>query len=185
MLNLILQKDRKKTRAEYFSRFLNVFFMFSLLSMIVAAVLVFSVNIIVMAENKVATDRLNSVINQENINARNELKELVRRVQSEMRMLSAEETEYSKIIAYIVDMQPEDLNINTIEMKRGEESVGIEVLGVANTRESLVNFSNSLKSVPSFVEVDMPLSNLTQDTSISFDVMIKMEGINIQKENEE
>lgn len=185
MLNLILQKDRKKIRGEYFSRYFNLLLSFLLVILLILATLLFSIYTIVFSEEKISASNLESVINQENINTRNQLKELVSTVRKDMRFFGGEEVSYSSLIAKIVELQPENLNINSLSFNKVEKGIEIGIAGVANTRESLVIFTNSLKNIPEFGEAELPLSNLTKDSEISFDLKIDMKGFNIQDIYEE
>ncbi len=48
--------------------------------------------------------------------------------------------------------------------------------GIGDTRESLVSFSDSLKTIGYFKKVDLPISNLAKDKNIDFTISINIEN---------
>lgn len=68
---------------------------------------------------------------------------------------------------------PEKIKINTFSFRRNalyneKRGTVITVSGVAADRDSLVQFSTSLKSSKSFSVVDVPISSLTKDKNLPF-----------------
>ncbi|MDP1625445.1 MAG: hypothetical protein Q8L64_06870 [bacterium] len=64
------------------------------------------------------------------------------------------------------------ISITAIGASRKDGSMSIR--GIANTRETLVAFSQSLQGEPSFVSVDLPVSSLAKNRDISFAITIML-----------
>lgn len=68
------------------------------------------------------------------------------------------------------------ISLHSLIFERTEKQNIIRVSGIAKTRDSLLDFSKSLKSNHRFESVDLPVSNLARNKDIDFSITV-MENI--------
>lgn len=189
MLNLLLRKDRYTIRREYTFRFINVLLNFTIIIFVIFLVLLFSLNLLVSTEKGIAENQLESVTDDANVSLRNEVQGLGRDLRNDLTIFGVDVPRYSEYISRIVSLQTKGLSIdsfrfNLVQNEDEGDILEIEVSGFSSTRDNLVSFANSLRSDIVFTEIDLPVSNLTQENDVSFRISMKTEGVVISKEYE-
>jgi hypothetical protein len=81
----------------------------------------------------------------------------------------------------IIYFLPKTVKLNSLTFTKNEaeaekQGVIITISGVANDRDSLIQFGNDLKSSKKFTEVEVPVSSLTRDKNLPFSVKIFIEN---------
>jgi hypothetical protein len=81
------------------------------------------------------------------------------------------------VVDEILSKKSNNMRISGIYYSVNSATTGVLTLeGIGDTRESLVTFSESLKTVPYFKKVDLPISNLAKDKNIEFTISINVEN---------
>lgn len=81
----------------------------------------------------------------------------------------------SELIRAVEEKTPQGITFKAFQMntaKRGADTLLVQ--GVAATREDLVRFKNTLKEVPLFEKVEIPIADLARDTSLPFSITITL-----------
>jgi hypothetical protein len=79
----------------------------------------------------------------------------------------------SRIVKKITEAQDGNISLNSFRFVYKEGEQGVDITGVADSRESLVSYRNRLSREESFTSVDLPISNLADNKDISFVIKIK------------
>lgn len=78
----------------------------------------------------------------------------------------------SALIAEILEKKINGISITNITLSKVKSKVTISVNGVAEDRQTLITFRDSISVSESFSSVVLPISNLTQDRDISFEIKL-------------
>jgi hypothetical protein len=194
MLNLLLRKDRHAIKKEYSLRFLNIILIHGIIATLVFGVLLFSVHVFVLVEDKIVTAELDSIRGFDNTKQREELHTITRVINNQVKYIEKDRPTYSGFLTKILESQPNGVGLNSIEFKPQqkdeEEYITIYINGQSGLRDNMVSYSKNLEQIPQFRNVDLPLSNLTKDTNILFQITLETIGlkygeINIEENNEQ
>ncbi|MEK7607927.1 MAG: hypothetical protein AAB484_03360 [Patescibacteria group bacterium] len=84
-----------------------------------------------------------------------------------------ENTPLVSIIEKILSEKSFDVTISNLSLERKKEEWSINLSGMAETREAMVDFSKRLEAVSSFSLVDLPVSSLAKNKNISFTISLR------------
>lgn len=174
MLNLLNREKRYFIRGEYLGRLLNVFLGVLIFSLAYYGILLFSNSFLVNFEKKVVeSEKNNSSISS----LEKELKEyedVLKHIEAEYNLFSKDIVYPTDFISIINTKNISGIKLNSISFQKLNESgeVKLEIRGIAQNRDILISYSNSLKEVDSFKEVIMPISSLTKNIDIPFFITI-------------
>ncbi|MCB9810661.1 MAG: hypothetical protein H6779_02425 [Candidatus Nomurabacteria bacterium] len=83
--------------------------------------------------------------------------------------------QFSSLMAAIDDLQGSMIIINDYEFLRAGMAVeSVEVKGIADTREALVEFRDNLSALPEVKDVKLPISDLAKDKDIGFTLSVNL-----------
>jgi hypothetical protein len=90
---------------------------------------------------------------------------------------SLEYPKFVPMVDEVIAKKTSSIRISGIYYTVNSANAGTLTLeGLGDTRESLVSFSDSLKTIQHFKKVDLPISNLAKDKNISFIISINVEN---------
>ncbi len=90
---------------------------------------------------------------------------------------SLEYPKFVPMVDEVIAKKTSSIRISGIYYTVNSANTGTLTLeGLGDTRESLVSFSDSLKTIQHFKKVDLPISNLAKDKNISFIISINVEN---------
>jgi hypothetical protein len=185
MLNLLLRKDRYDLRKEYTLRFWIIMSAVGILSLLVFMVLLFSINIFVWVENQIVTQQLETVLGADNTKQREEVHEMTRNINRQVNTFNKTQPEYSGFLSQILNAQPAGVGLNSIDFnsvtEEDEEFIKISIQGQSGLRNNMVQYAENLRQIPQFRNVDLPLSNLTQDTNINFRITLDTNALKFEE----
>lgn len=181
MLNLISEEQKKILKKDYIVRFLILFsglLSFVLLLSIIALVPSF---VLVQVENRILKpqkDAIEAVSNSDEVDL---FEERIVDINNKIKLLDEPELVPSDLITEILSYQIRSVKINTVEYLVDEDNEASIVLsGVANNRESLVEFGDFIEQSGSFYDIDIPFSSFTMSTDVPFTLNVKVK----EKQNE-
>lgn len=178
MLRLLLENDRKNIRREYHLRFLNVALLLFSVVLFVWIVSMVPAFINIFSEEKVLSSQRGSTETTELLRDREVLENKFSEVRQRLNILDTEQYVVTDLIREVVSKQVRSVKLNNITFGGKEEKPFMELQGISNNRESLVEFSRELESSEYFVSVDVPFSNFTRDVDIPFTIMISLKSLN-------
>jgi hypothetical protein len=82
-------------------------------------------------------------------------------------------TVFSKVFEELMTMTSNNIKFSSIQISK-EDNI-IHFLGIASTRQGLLDFKESLEQSDNFDEVNLPIANILEKTNISFDISAKLE----------
>ncbi len=81
----------------------------------------------------------------------------------------------SELIRAIEGKTPQGITYKALQMNTAKRTADtFLVQGIASTREDLVRFKNTLKEVPLFDKVEIPIADLARDTALPFAITITL-----------
>jgi len=181
MLNLLSDEQKKILKKEYRLRFVTVLlFVLSFFALLSLLALIPSFTL-VQIENKILKPQKEALKVLNGSNEGTLFEENIKDINNKIRLLSEKELIPSDLITEVLSYQVRSIKINTIEYLVGEDNkAGIVLSGIANNRESLVEFGNFIEQSGSFYDVDIPFSSFTVGVDVPFTVNIKVK----EKQNE-
>lgn len=176
MSNLLPLKNKKNIRKEYIGRLLIVTLLFSMLTLVVAITL--SIPSYLLSKNKTLSSEEKTKFLESYLTKREESSVVneLNITNEKIKTLSLpEERRISTIINAILDKKNNGIKINGLNLRKSGNTESLIVGGEAVSRNNLISFRDSLKSVPGFSNVDLPISNLTKSTDINFSLEINLD----------
>ena len=176
MLKLLLSNDRHTLRREYVFRVYNIFIIFGIIILIVNAVSFFAPYTIVYLERNLIVDEIDKIKSSDVLLRKKDFDDKHRHTMAEFRLLNHPKLLPSKFFDLISKNKPAEVVLSGYNFSKIEEDtmrVKIDIRGVAKNRDSLVQYVNSLKQEETFRSVNLPVSSLTRDAEIPFNINIE------------
>ncbi len=173
-LNLLPSKDKKRLELIDFS-YLLIFFGFRLVIIFIIFILIlvatyFSLFILVNAQDDLIEARKNNEKTQLQI----EIEEKIEKTNKEARRVYVKQSEliiWTPILEKISEITPQGIYLTNFSYLSTDNKINL--VGLAENRDSLLAFEGYLEEIPHFKEVIAPLSNLIKQTDINFNFTLK------------
>lgn len=175
MLYLLLDEQKKKVKREYVLRAVFIFLVLFSITLILWIISLLPAFARVQIERGVIRSQEDNIAQVALLQDGTSLEEYVRDINQKISLLSEEEIIVSELINEIVSRQIRSIRLNAIEFISNTEENRIMLSGVANTRDSLVEFGNLLEEHEKFVSVDVPFSSFAESSDIPFTLTIQVE----------
>lgn len=172
MLNLLKRENRYMIRAEYFGRFTNIILLVLIFSTIYYGILLVSNGFLVKFEKEAVE---NEAANISLSSSQKDLKDY----EDTLGHIETEYALFSKLIAFPTDFislinnkKINGINLNSIVFQKINDSgeVSLEIRGIAQNRDVLINYANSFKVDEKFKNVSVPISSLAKSNDIPFTI---------------
>jgi hypothetical protein len=85
---------------------------------------------------------------------------------------TSEHKSLTSVIERVLTQKGDAITLQTLSLRRGKEKGAITIGGVASSRDALVAFSKRLQGEPSFSGINLPVSSLTKNKDIPFNISI-------------
>lgn len=171
MLRFLPKKDANVLKREYRFRFLIILSIIVSSALLVWMILLIPAYISLHSEENIIIEEINS---RENFSYTENSDEIIDRfdlVRQVIIILKEEPAYLTEKIREIIEVQKDDVSINTISFSK--ENNKIILSGLASSRESLKTFGDSLKKL-SFENVDVPFSNFAGSINIPYTITITL-----------
>lgn len=173
MINLIPQTAKKKLRVEYWVRVVTVWFLLWSIALLVGALLLLPSYVLigsqVTAYETSAAEAFEKVANHENTTDGL----IAASRQAKMAVDEAEQPVLSSYVTLFEGLQDHTIQLNSIKLSRESNGVGPVILsGLADDRLALSSFRDRLLEEELVETADLPISNLTQDKDIPFNLTV-------------
>ena len=174
MLNLLNREKRYFLRREYFGRLANVFLGIIIFCLVFYGVLLLSNGFLVNFEKSAVegeSKRLSESTLQKDLD---EYETKLSHVQQEYNLFSKETIHPTSIINIIKQKEIAGIILSNITFQKVDEegNIKLEIKGVAKNRDTLINYSNSLKTDVLFKDVNIPFSSLAKNSDIPFSLSV-------------
>lgn len=183
-MNLLPETERKNLKKGFKDR--------SIIIASILAILVFSTSCIMLLPSyflaagnysKIILENNTSGISSEKMT--DEILSLPEEIDSKLKFVQLSNTKivFVDYISEVIKFLPKEIILKSISFskeKTYESQKGdlIIISGVAANRDSLVDFSNSLKKSKMFSVIEVPISSLTKDKDLPFSMTIFIENSN-------
>ena len=179
MANLLPQRNKKAVKREYLLRLLGAFLVFSSLTLFLVSI--FLLPSFFLSKNKadLANEKVEFLRSYIDKTQKFGITDLLIETNRKIEILGlAEEQNLSEAIRLIINEKNNSIGITDfvlriIEDKEEGKEKSIFVGGVAANRSGLISFAESLESINSFKDVDLPVSNLAKNEDINFTLKVE------------
>ena len=175
MINLIPPTAKKRLKFEYWIRVASVWLLIWATALIIGGSLLFPTYVLIGSQIDVFAE--SAALASEKVNDyENVSKTLVQSSQQARFVLSESELpEVSSYVDLFKSLENSEIEINRISIIRGEEGVQpAQIIGEANSRQALASFRDRLVAEEVVLDVDLPISNLAQDSEIAFNITVTL-----------
>ncbi len=174
MINLLPDQEKNIIRKEYRLRVIAVILVGILITAILTIVFLLPSYILVLYKNKVAEQFVNKTptteVDEEDFVA------TLRKAKISAQVLRPGPAvlTMTRVIEIINTTKTSNISITSMTYNKGADTPPtIDIIGKAKTRQSLVNFTQSLQKSQPIASVDLPVSSFAKDTDIPFSIAIK------------
>lgn len=178
MINLFPPAHKKEIKKEYMRRFIVVFGLFfaagAIVEMVFSSVIFYRIDAYFKETEKVLglTKKVSALNKMENLETRvDDLGRLLAAYKDSMDRRQSPSLEISLILSAL----PHGVAIDSFSFG-GEVNEGtsrsVALTGTADTREGFLSFVEALRKIPSFAEVESPMSNLLKEKGVKFSLRI-------------
>lgn len=175
MINLIPKHAKKSIRIEYFFRVASVWLILWSASLVAATATLLPPYVLIGTQvtgyEQSASEAMERVLEYEDTSAA-----LALASQEAKRIIDESvAVPFSKYIHLIESLEGGHIKITEIRLERKEAGVApVLVSGVATDRQALASFRDRLLASEQVTEVDLPISNLTSDKNIIFNLTVTL-----------
>lgn len=174
-INLLPENEKKYVRKLYRKRRLVISLWFVIIAFAAATVMLIplyllSENIQVIAEQQVTRLTQDQEVTPEEVEQR--VFELNRKVRS---LTEQEHTRLFPLFNDLSQTASQDVRIRAMQYIVSEEGTRIQMSGVANTREALLQLRRDLEQKEYSQGVELPISNFAERQDIDFSITITLE----------
>ncbi len=176
MINLFPPAHKKEIKKEYMRRFIVVFGLFfvagAIVEMVFCSVIFYRIDAYFKETEKVLELT-------KKVSALNKMEDLETRVDDLGRLLTAykesmDRRQFPSLeISLILSVLPHGVAVDSFSFGR-EIGTGrsVALTGTADTREVFLSFVEALRKIPSFAEIESPMSNLLKEKGVKFSLRI-------------
>jgi hypothetical protein len=175
MLNLLPRDEKKHIKGEYVKRLSIVVFGGILSTMFVGLTLLLPAFFLSEVRENALIEQSIDMGKSTEGSGREELERILDETQQKIDILTAkkDETPLRSIFDAILRHRTEGVELTGLFYTKDGETVTLTTSGVALRRNDLLQFSRTLEEDPLFTDIELPVSNLANDSNILFTVSIK------------
>lgn len=174
MYKLLTEEQKKKVAREYALRRIAIILWAAIAIIIVSLAGFFPSFVLSKVRHKEISDRLKVVGEVTLEDGDKELKEWLSGFNTKLKTLAPKrDTDRpSLLIEEVIGEKTAGIKLTSLEWKKKDGQQTLSISGVARDRQALVSFENSLRMSGRFGEVSLPISALSKDRDIGFQVTL-------------
>jgi Tfp pilus assembly protein PilN len=174
--NLLPERDKKKIKKEYLLRLLSVSLLFFSITIFLNLLLLLP--LYYLSNNKINTAKERISFLESYLQKKEEsgLASVLSPTNEKIDALNSLEVfRVDKSIESILSKKNSSIKINKITLRsETDEKKTLSIKGEASSRDNLISFSESLKAINQFTNVELPLSNLAKNINVDFNIKIEI-----------
>lgn len=179
MINLIPQKAKKDIIVEYWVRVVTAWFILWAIALFVSAGILFPAYYLIGSQ--VSVYETSAVQASKKLASYDNVSESLVQASKEAKVIIDESNLpiFSDYISLIEGLQGDGIQVSKIQLNRDQNSIGpILLSGIASDRQTLASFRDRLLESEQIVSVDLPISNLANDSDIQFNITVTLANEN-------
>ena len=168
MSNLLLENDKRAIRRDYLIRLFSTSLLLLSAAIFIGAMLLLPSFFLIESKKQAL---LQGTVPEESETSEEENpRSVIRNTDRKLGLLSdvVEREKVSVLLTSLIGEKPSGVTLTSISYTREGEGGSFIVNGVAETRSTLINFSNAIERHGRFAEVNLPVSNLASNRDILF-----------------
>lgn len=177
MINLIPKEEKKRMTTDFYLRLSVVFMLMLSSSVFIACSAMLPAYFLSLTKDSIANSKLEGQKADPASSSRSQSLSEIKDLNSKLKLVEdAEKNKFQiseKVIQAILLKKSSDIKITQISYEdNGTQGKKISLLGVAPSREALLQFQQALEDDPAFNNVDLPISNFVKDSDIQFNLSL-------------
>lgn len=179
MLRLLLPKEKKSLRKEYYARFTILACFGASFVLVLWGVSLTPTFVMLQAEERVLQEELRVATDTSLNEERTTLKAELARLSKQLKLLDVPAYHVSRILQTVTSAQTRDVGLSSISFDSAVDSVDkslkgqLTLSGVASTRSSLLMFKEALEQQSDLItSVDLPFASLVKDAEVPFTITV-------------
>lgn len=174
MITLLPESERSRVRIEYRLRLSTIAALLSAGVLLVCAGALLPSHFAASIAQRAAAREAAFVSQTVESSALKEAGESVRASQALLAAMKGfEAPRPSAALTEFLKQRPSGVTVTRIEYSRAETGATVRLSGIAQTREKLLTFRQSLKAIPGVANADVPLENLAKAADITFVLTVR------------
>jgi Tfp pilus assembly protein PilN len=178
-LNLISPKTKRELIIKQFYQIIKTFLIIVFLFSVLIAMLLLCAEFILQT-NLIKTINERIFVLKNNHQNPNQKIKIINQGFGEINNIQKKFISWSKILIYFNQVIPQDIKIYSF--KNINDSIEIQIIAIAKTREALLKFQENLKNYPAFSQVEFPFLNLISKKDINFQLKVKLDMEKIEEQ---
>jgi len=174
MINLIPPTEKTKIAEAYRRRFFIVFLFLSITAFLIGAI--FLISPYRLAEDNTATILKNiDIVKSLNGPLETSNPEFsIKDIQKKLDILASQKSKNTAgiLIGNIMLERPERVDINGFTYSKKKSNSEIEIRGMADSRDDMLDFVRTLENNQYFAKVDVPVSAFIKDKNLEFSIQV-------------
>lgn len=174
MFKLLTEEEKRKVMHEYSRRKAVVIISSLVLVLLIGIVGLLPSYVLSNARQNEVTERT-KILDSLNLKGdESELQAWLIRVNSELQTLSPglDKDRLSDFIKEIIDEKIRGIRLTNFSWAKDKDKITFSINGIASNRQTLILFSDAVNSSGHFAKISLPISNLTQETDIDFQLKL-------------
>lgn len=180
MINLLPTKEKKRLGTEYMLRAWITFLWIIFFLGVFGTVLLLPSFIVSVVKEQSSKDKIINLQKREDFNINKETEKLIMDTNQKIETITPflnNKFEASDIFKKILENKDTNIKIKTLSYGLGQDGViTIQIKGISNTRESLIQFLKKLETQDIFAKIDLPVSNFVKNKDLEFDFGLKIKN---------
>jgi len=174
MFKLLTEETRKKVAHEYMLRRLIVAFL-ALDVVLVIGIIGLMPSYVLSDVRQVEVSERSRILDATgNISDNSELQAWLTRANLQLALLAPQPNvrKPSEVMGNLLSQDTVGISLTTFFWVKVDDEILLQVEGMADNRQALINFENNVSASGHFSDVSLPVSNLAKDSDINFQVTL-------------
>jgi hypothetical protein len=176
MLNLLTTEERKLIRREYILRMCTVTTIFAFFTVVIALASILPAYFYATTEETSKETHLAALVFESERAGDDSVALELSRTNAILSFLNAggeEKPKASEIVRDALAARPEGARVDTLSFDAVEGERVLTIVGIANTRATLIEYSRTLALQPHFLTADVPAADLAKTRNINFRLTVR------------
>jgi len=173
MFTLLPSESRKTLATEYRQRYIVVLLAAVCIFLVIAGILFLPSYLLSKVQAKDSQLKKEALKNSTLFAEEGTLLKNLQGIGNEVTLAKIVEPAPSDVIIKVGQYKPAGVSLNHFSYVYSQSGSTLSISGVADDRQTLINFNDSLKKEKEFQSVDFPISNLSSGKNIVFTISIK------------
>jgi len=114
----------------------------------------------------------NTINNNNKYTSKSQQIQIINKLTQRLNLVQQQHHNITPLIVDITFSTPEEIILTSLNINYNQKTVAFS--GIADTRQSLLDFQETLKNNPLYIHVESPVSDLTKKENIAFNISVNL-----------